>query len=259
MSVDLLLIDVGNSRTKWAVCRAGDEVGVPFRAAGAFFNAELAAEVPSAWRNCRRAMISSVADHAVTAGMADLLKTVDIDTHYVKSTMEACGLRNGYADPRQLGIDRWMAALAAWHHCRGPCIVASAGTALTVDAIGTENGGDRGLFLGGLIVPGFRLMQQSLRHGTAGLDVVAGAMRDFPDNTGDGMHSGAIAAMHGAVTYMLRQLQVRENRPPRCILGGGDAELLIRAFAVREEAGIEVTMIDNLVLQGLQLIEREYP
>lgn len=257
---NVLLIDAGNSRTKWAVCRAKDEFGMPFETGGVFINAELSdAEVPNAWRTCRRAVIVSVASAAVTAKIETMLQTVSIDAHQVKSKTYACELKNGYAEPQQLGTDRWLAAIAAWQHCHAPCIVVNAGTALTVDAVGAEPRRDQGLFLGGLIVPGFRLMRHSLLQGTAGISAASGALRAFPDNTGDGVYSGAAIAMAGAILHMLGQLHHREGQPPCCIVSGGDAALLAEVLAAQHGFGYAVTVIDHLVLQGLQLMERECP
>ena len=252
----ILLVDAGNTRTKWAVCDTGDALDAPFSATGAFLNTEIPDVAPPAWQGCARAVLASVASSALTARMEALLHLADIDVSRTEPALETCGLKNGYADPKQLGVDRWAAAVAAWHHAAAPCVVVSAGTALTIDAIGTVPDGNRAQFLGGLIVPGFRLMQQGLLQNAARLGDVAGVLRPFPDNTGDAVYSGAAAAMTGAVLHMLRLLQQREGSKPRCILGGGDAHLLVPALAM--QGGFEnVTVVDNLVLRGLQLIERD--
>ena len=256
----MLVIDAGNTRTKWAVCSAEHQFGTPFEAGGVFINAALPnAVIPEVWRNCRRAVIASVASVAVMAQIEPMLQTLALDVDRVNTTAQACGLQNGYAEPLQLGVDRWLAAIAAWRHCQAPCIVACAGTALTVDAVGARQGNGQGLLLGGLIVPGFRLMQHSLLEGTAAISTAAGALRTFPDNTSDGVYNGATVAMTGAILHMLGQLHYREGRPPRCIVSGGDAALLAEALALQHGSDDSVTVIDNLVLQGLQLIERERP
>lgn len=251
----ILLVDAGNTRTKWAICGADDALDAPFLTTGTFLNTEIPDVAPPAWQGCAHAVLASVASSALTARMEALLHSADIDVRRAEPALEACGLKNGYADPKQLGMDRWAAAVAAWHYAAAPCVVASAGTALTVDAIGTAPDNDRAQFLGGLIVPGFRLMQQGLLQNAARLGDVTGVFRPFPDNTGDAIYSGAAAAMAGAVLHMLRLLQQREGAQPRCILGGGDAHLLVPALAM---GGFEnVTVVDNLVLRGLQLIERD--
>ena len=254
---DVLLVDMGNSRTKWAVCGNEDAFGTPFRMTGVIDNTELPAFAPASWRTCRRALVASVASSAMTASMEALLQALSIPVYRPQAEASAGGLINGYADPKQLGVDRWLAAIAAWRHFRSTCAVVSAGTALTVDAIAGSGDGEPGRFLGGFIVPGLQLMQRSLRHGAAGIHAINGLERAFPDNTGDAMYSGAIAAMTGAVHHMLRQLERRENTLPRCILSGGDAPLLAQALATRDDVHVEMCVVDNLVLQGLQLIESE--
>ena len=61
----------------------------------------------------------------------------------------ACGLRNGYRDPAQLGVDRWLAMCAAWQQFPGSLCVVDAGTAVTIDVVAAD-----GAHSGGLILPG---------------------------------------------------------------------------------------------------------
>lgn len=244
----VLTIDVGNSRTKWGVFDAAGEL----RAHGACLNADLdKMEMPVAWASCQRAVISNVAGTAV----ADKLKAlINMPANWITATGYACGVKNGYATPQQLGADRWAALIAAWQHYRKPCVVVGAGTALTIDALGTD--GQQGIFVGGLIVPGLRLMQQSLTQGTAGVGALPGGFSDFPASTGDAVYSGAVAAMAGAVKSMRAKLQQRENQPPRCILNGGDASLLAEILSADAEVANHLVIADNLVLQGLLLLEK---
>lgn len=253
----ILAIDAGNSRIKWAVY-AGAGIDAMPEALGIWANPELAqVQVPEAWKRCRRAIISIVAGAAVAEMLSDLLQRRAIEPHWVVPEESSNGLRNGYADPRQLGSDRWAAAVAAWHRYRAPCIVATAGTALTVDAIREESPG-QGIFLGGLIIPGFSLMQQSLNQKTAGLPAQAGSLQDFPANTADAIHSGILNAMAGAVHSMAHKLHRLAGEKPYCLLGGGDAPLLAQALEAQPDFPRIPIVVDNLVLQGLLLIEREY-
>jgi type III pantothenate kinase len=133
-------------------------------------------------------------------------------------------------------------------------VVVNAGTALTIDALATD--GHYGVFVGGLIVPGIRLMQQSLAHGTAGIAELPGSFSDFPVSTGNAVYSGVLLAAAGAIKAMFANLQYRENEPPRCILNGGDAALLADVLASDAEVAKHVVIADNLVLQGLLLMEK---
>lgn len=248
----ILTIDAGNSRLKWGVFDSAGEL----QAHGICPNAELGSEAPVAWRACKRAVISNVAGEVIAEKLNVLLRRIDMPIHWVVASAQACGVKNSYTQPQQLGADRWAALIAAWQHYRAPCIVANAGTALTVDALGVDKIAGQGIFLGGLIVPGFSLMQMSLTHDTAGIRALPGTSQNFPTNTGDALYTGALSAMVGAVESMLIKLQQREAQPARCVVSGGDAMLL--AEALNGSAAVNhVVIADNLVLHGLLELERE--
>lgn len=241
----IVAIDAGNTRTKWGVLNETGEL----LAQGAVDNADLdrLASVAGQWQGCRRMVVSNVAGEAMAAQLAVLSRQCQLPLLMAVSAPAACGVTNLYAHPGQLGVDRWLALVAAWNRGHAPCVVATAGTALTVDALSSQ-----GEFLGGLIVPGLRLMQASLATGTAGLPVQAGQFQALPRETGDAIYSGVLMAMAGAVERMRQTLQAREGRAPRCLLSGGDAPLLEAALPGYVE------IADNLVLHGLWLIEKEH-
>ncbi len=258
----ILAIDAGNSRTKWGVF---DEAG-ELKTHGAFLNAELdKAATPVAWRSCERVVVSNVAGNEVKNLLQRLLQPLAAPVRWASASAQACGVKNGYATPQHLGTDRWAALVAAWQHYHAPCVVANAGTALTIDALGfdtwdLDTESSIGIFLGGMILPGFSLMQHSLTHGTA--DVSARSQhepqdswQDFPTHTHAALYTGALSAMAGAVQVMYSRLQQHEGKPPYCVLTGGDAALL--ADMLQGDIAKHLVMADNLVLQGLLLIERE--
>ncbi|HZV62150.1 MAG TPA: type III pantothenate kinase [Methylophilaceae bacterium] len=247
----ILAIDAGNSRTKWGVFSASGEL----RSQGAIPNYELSSmAAPEAWQGCRRAVISNVAGEQAGMAIANLLQQCDISQYWVKSSALGCGVTNGYQFPERLGGDRWAALIAAWQQHHAPCVVVNAGTALTVDALGAGEDG-QGVFLGGLIVPGLRLMQQSLVASAAGINEAGGSVEYFPSNTENAIYTGALSAMAGAVNSMLVKLELHAGQAPYCIVSGGDAVLLQEMLVhYRVE---KIVMADNLVLQGLLLLEKE--
>jgi type III pantothenate kinase len=252
----ILAIDAGNSRTKWGVFDSQSGLKAELKTHGVCLNAELDIRPPIAWQSCKRAVISNVAGETVTTQLEAILQPLNIPVHWVTASAFACGVRNGYADPQQLGSDRWVALIAAWQHYHAPCVVVNAGTALTVDALTVD--GQQGIFLGGLIVPGFKLMQDSLAHNTAGIALAEGQMRGFPDNTADALHTGALSAMVGAVASMMIKLEKDTGSQPRCILSGGDAAMLVSALRSFGQIANNVVIADNLVLQGLLALETEF-
>jgi type III pantothenate kinase len=247
----ILAIDAGNSRTKWGVF---DEAG-QLEAKGAIPNSVLSGlSMPDEWQSCRRAVISNVAGEGVAECIGSLLGPLAEQACWVKPSLQACNVTNSYQFPERLGSDRWAAAIAAWHHYEEPCVVVNAGTALTVDAVGIgENGG--GVFLGGLIIPGLRLMEASLVSETADISRTSGSLQYFPTSTGDAIYTGALTAMAGAVNSMLVRLGCYAGRKPYCILSGGEAPLL-HEMLVRFEIE-QLVVMEDLVLQGLRLLEKE--
>jgi len=187
-----------------------------------------------------RIMASNVAGAAVQVAVAKALAGARCTPQWIVSAAAQCGVRSSYADPATLGPDRWAALIGAWHLTGAACVVVNVGTTMTVDALDAE-----GVFLGGCIVPGANLMQDALARDTANLAARAGGFQYFPDNTGDAIASGAINALAGAVERVARYLQESAGTTPVVVLSGGAAAL------IEKQLNAQVTLVDNLVLEGL--------
>jgi type III pantothenate kinase len=236
----LLLVDAGNTRVKWAIAADGAAPG-EWIAQGAVLHAQLDRLRP-AWigHPIGRAIISNVAGAAMRAELETLLPVADAEW-FVSQPLLA-GLSNAYRNPGQLGSDRFAAALGA--RCLAPAtalVVATCGTATTVDAVSAE-----GVFLGGMILPGLGLMLGSLARGTAQLPQVAGseAIHDAPpvfaDNTHDAILSGCLSAQAGAI-----ERACAAHGAELCIVSGGAANHIAPLLSVPHR------MLDNVVLVGL--------
>jgi type III pantothenate kinase len=238
----LLAIDAGNTRIKWGV-----HDGHSWSAFGAVDTAR-AAELQEYLHDApraERAIASNVAGAPAQAAIESACASASLPVTFVRSEAERLGVTNGYADPAQLGADRWVALVAAHHVRRGHKLVVNVGTALTVDALSAE-----GRFLGGLIVPGPALMRRSLDRATAALREARGEVRDFPASTPDAIATGAALACAGAIDRLAATMDARACAPGLIILSGGGAAELSALLALPFE------LHDNLVLDGLQLIAR---
>ena len=235
----MLLLDVGNSRCKWALVRDGQSTH-----RGAFNNTEWSAlqQVFAQLPRPARILVSNVAGAAMAERLRALCAPWDCPLVFVAAQKQQCGVRNGYQQPHRLGSDRWAALIAAWQRVRGACLVVNCGTATTVDALSAE-----GEFIGGLILPGLYLMQQSLLGNAAQLAEKTGTLCDFPLNTADAMHSGVLRATLGAIEHQY-SLLASSFADARCVLSGGAAER-VRPYLV-----MPLDHVDNLVLHGLQII-----
>ncbi len=260
-SAMLLAIDAGNTRTKWALF---DVSGVILYQ-GVCLNADLSsvdfcAEFLRSDLTCRHAIISNVAGPHIATLLQTKCQSLGLDVHWAKASVAAGDVHNSYDDPTQLGADRWVALIAAWQLIHAPCIIVNLGTAVTIDALSSKH--NEGVFLGGLILPGLRLMQQALVSGTQGITQIEGKFENFATNTADAVHSGACLAVAGAIVAASNQLrdQLAPNvvTQPKIILSGGDAALLMPILLKQLpiELSDQVMLCDELVLQGLYWLDK---
>jgi type III pantothenate kinase len=192
-----------------------------------------------------RAVASNVAGDGVRRDIEASCARAGLSVSFAASAREQLGVVNGYADPSQLGVDRWVAMVAAHRLLEGHKLVVNAGTALTIDALTGE-----GRFLGGLIVPGPTLMRRALDHGTAGLRLTEGRFAALPASTPDAITSGAIQACVGAIERLAGEMAAHGTPPGRIILSGGAAGEIAGAIAA------PLTIVETLVLDGLVRIAR---
>jgi type III pantothenate kinase len=177
-----------------------------------------------------------------------------ISAVFALSRDTAYGLRNGYRDPGQLGVDRWLAMCAAWQKFPGPLCVVDAGTAVTVDIVAAD-----GLHSGGLIVPGAALMAAALRRETGDLDRAAGPDGEHEVatiraedryqlglDTASGIRLGTVRALAAFISDCLIGLNETDVEA-KLIITGGDSARLIRLI------GLPAVCVPNLVLDGLAL------
>lgn len=241
-----LFLDIGNSRLKWAF---GDAAG--FIATGGQLHADAALEQVPAGLLAHGPAVDEIRLVNVSGPQGEALARA-VAAHYGRQPLEARSgsafgaLRNGYRHTDQLGADRWLALCAAWARHPGALLVADAGTALTLDVVAGD-----GLHTGGLIVPGYGMMQAVLRRDTSDLARLAGREPDLGDgllgrDTAAAMRLGAVRAMSCLVATCMKALQT-EWPAARLVLTGGDAAVL--AAHLDEPAEIRPL----LVLEGLAL------
>ncbi|MGZ8291080.1 MAG: type III pantothenate kinase [Telluria sp.] len=234
----LLLIDAGNTRIKWAVAVEGAAAG-QWLASGAVSHAEMN-HLPAQWQAfaVTRAIVSNVAGQRLRDQL-QLMLPPPVDVSWFASVAELDGLRNNYRNPSQLGCDRFAAALGARALAPGQAlVVATCGTATTIDAVTAD-----GVFVGGMILPGLGLMAASLARNTAQLPQVDGVALTppvFADNTDDAILSGCLSAQAGAI-----ERACRFHGGALCLVSGGAAPRIAPALSV------PYRLVDNIVLAGL--------
>ena len=243
-----LLIDAGNTRIKWALTDIDHVVG-EWYTMGSVVHADLG-KLKQVWstKKIKRVLISNVAGDSVASQLRKILAELDVPESalaWFRAQAECAGVRNAYAQPTQLGSDRFASLIGARHRYVGQrLLVVTCGTATTIDALEAD-----GTFVGGMILPGLATMATSLAVNTALLPSVdkADRARVFADNTHDAIISGCLSAQAGAIMYAYEQ---RTDPLARCVLSGGAAQYLGPYLPMPFDA------VDNLVLLGLDASAR---
>lgn len=156
----ILELDCGNSFIKWRVLRCGESAPV-LEGVGSEIEGilqQLASREARAISRCR--LVSVRSDAETDSLKTALSRSLQIDVACAKPARLLAGVVNGYDEPERLGLDRWLAVVAAFNLSDGPCLVIDLGTAVTVDLVARG-----GKHLGGYIAPGLALLRgQLLAH-----------------------------------------------------------------------------------------------
>jgi len=245
-----LLLDIGNSRIKVAtLTERGLSVHDPITVTKPDDHQRLYAAVAPLASRLTICLASSVADRAFNRAIE--LSLAPLNVQWATSLASAAGIVNGYPDPSQLGVDRWVSMLGLTRHfgdAHPPIVLASFGTATTVDTLSPDN-----RFEGGLILPGITMMHQALASGTANLPPTPGAVEDFPTNTVNAISSGVVAAQIGAVTRQVTLAAQRfEQMPVLCIAGGARAAIMHALTSALPD--VATRELPHVVLDGLCML-----
>jgi type III pantothenate kinase len=166
------------------------------------------------------------------------------EPRFAQTAPSACGVTVAYEHPERLGVDRWLALIAAHRLCDGPVLVIDAGTAVTFDLLLGD-----GSHLGGLILPGMEMMRSVLLSGTHIPRVEPEELAEpWAGDTGTAVAAGSIQASAALAERLHNRLAQLSGAQPECLLTGGDAQRLAPALR------LGVTHRPDLVLQGLALL-----
>jgi type III pantothenate kinase len=149
-------------------------------------------------------------------------------------------------NPREVGADRLVNAVAAYDRLGGPCIVVDFGTAITYDAVSAA-----GEYLGGIITPGAEISIEALTERAAKLPKVeiAEPRSLIGKSTVDAIRSGIVYGFAGQVEGIVRRLREELGRDTPVIATGGLARAVV-PFILETIDEVD----DLLTLTGLRLI-----
>jgi type III pantothenate kinase len=168
-----------------------------------------------------------------------------ISPQFANTRQNAFGVRIAYQQPQRLGVDRWLVLIAAHRLRLGPVLVVDCGTAVTLDALAAD-----GTHWGGLIIPGLRMVWESLFSNTRIAPIERDESTDvLGKNTNECITSGALQAVTGMIEKTRQDLHRRYGLDARILLTGSDAPQI----AERLNGSFEHRPL--LILEGLQLLK----
>jgi type III pantothenate kinase len=271
LSAGALLLDIGNTRLKWALLApapapAAARLQWDFVAAGALALDPRRRTLPGGGASLGRFLARlptavpivgcNVAGRAIEREIGALARRAShAPPQWVRSAARAAGVRNAYREPWRLGVDRWVALIGAHATFPGRALcIASIGTAITIDLLDT-----RGRHRGGLIAPGPTLMIEALLGRTAGIrrragsgavagDLGAGPAIFWARDTRGALRAGARQAAAALIAQAPRAARARLGGTPKLLVTGGGAT------AVRSLLRGAVRYEPDLVLHGLAVL-----
>jgi type III pantothenate kinase len=245
--VSTLLVDIGNTRVKWALLRgARFTPGKPMAHEG---KGDALTQLVQRAKGAERVLAVSVAGAKLERALARAARARGMALEFVTSGRRAGGVTNGYKEVWRLGADRWVGAIGAHALSRGQDVLyAMAGTALTIDLV-TAAGRHRG----GAIVPGPATMVASLLSGTHGIrrraqGLAPSARRLFAADTASALAAGSRFAAAAFIDRAVDEAERMLGSRPVVLLSGGGAT------GLRKHLRCDARDVPDLVLRGLAVL-----
>ena len=216
--------------------RTSDEYGV-------FLRQWLAINSPEA--NIESVVVSSVVPNIMHSLTSAIIKYFDVKPLIVAPGIKT-GIRIAIQNPKELGADRLVDAVAAYEMYGGPAIVVDFGTATTHDLVLED-----GTFAAGVTSPGIRLAANALWRGTAKLPEVEIKKVDtvLGTDTVSSMQAGIYYGYVGQTEYIINKMKKESGLDGIKVVATGGLGKLI------SEATDSIDIYDpELTLHGLRII-----
>ena len=245
----IILIDIGNSRTKY-VQLVNDKVSPSSQVSNENFTTRFFEEN---FAQANKVLLASVANSSFTVELSAWCQKRNINFIQVHSEQKKNALVSAYQKPATLGIDRWLALLGATRlYPQSNVLIIDAGTATTVDFVDNH-----GHHQGGWILAGIQALFNSiLSHSTLVFaETKEKPSVEFGANTSDNVNNACWAATLGMVEQAIFQAQQLAQVEQVIFTGGNGqalADLLLSNNSKQRDFTINSIVIDDLIFYGLQ-------
>jgi len=248
----LLAIDIGNTNVTFGVFE-GDKIKTTWRVSTAIHRtADEYAIVILSLMERQGITAKEIKDIVICSVVPPLLIIFDeLCRHYLKKNpliVEAgvkTGIRIDMDNPREVGPDRIVNAVAAHQLYGGPVIVIDMGTATTLDVVSKD-----GRYIGGAIAPGIIISTEALFTRTAVLPRIELALpkKAIGRNTIAAMQSGIVFGYIGLIEGIVGRIQSELDEKAKVVAAGGLATLIVDASNVINLVNADLTLV------GLRMI-----
>lgn len=241
MEINLVVVNVGNSRLAVAPFRAG-ELGEVVRVSNRE-PAQWVEAISGAWKKVAGAENVAVVAASVNPQLNEaveraVMEAADRHVVWIGRDLEL-PIKVLTGNPAETGVDRVLNVAAAYEQIGKACVVVDAGSAVTVDVCN-----DAGEFLGGAIAPGVAMQLDALHERTAKLPRVEFAAPDEPfgRTTRDAILHGVYHGIRGMVKELVENYATELGAWPDLIATGGDAAALFTDWELVHAIAPDLTL-----------------
>ena len=246
----ILYADIGNSRVKLIQDNNGFGNESAFLYNQDSFKELLAAKLTT-FPLPEDILVSNVAGSEIAHIFTENCKAIwSKIPEYLMVSRESCGVNTTYKNIEQLGVDRWMAIIAAWQKYRCNLCVFDCGSAVTADVVSAN-----GIHYGGYILPGQNMMVRTLAQNTGKISYSdPGKISGIPgQSTEECITNGTILAVSSFIESTFNTFKQDNNDPSRCVITGGGAESILGQLSVNYD------LEPLLVFEGMKIVSSTRP
>lgn len=237
-----LLVDIGNTSVKWATL----EQGVPIESQSFAHNkTSIKTSLTSEWKTLKdidAIYVANVAGDKIAQQLTQWAeKKWQLMPNFITSEEKRFGVTNSYSEPELLGVDRWLAIIAARQNASQATCIIDCGTAITVDIVTKY-----GVHQGGMILPGLSLMREALSDNTNMSEPAEESdFKTLAVNTKSAIKTGTLYTISASLERLINDLNAQFNNLVSFIITGGDAETILPLL------NSSISHYPDIVLQGL--------
>lgn len=245
MEKQIFAVDIGNTHTHWAVFKSSKQT-----ISGEILTSDLR-KAPSLILNPFFRTPSFNARCGVNIGLVSVVP--DLAKNLLPKLNIFCKKHNlfwfgknadipmkSFYEKGKVGIDRLSSSYAAWCMFQKSVITINLGTAITIDAVN-----NKGIYLGGVIMPGFEIMKKSLEEWTSGIGKVNFTKKIEPigRSTVKCVSSGIFFSVLSGMSCVVSKQRKKIGKHSPVIISGGDAGLVPKGFLKNEKRIKNITLI----------------